>query len=199
MKHLLYVVPGGVAIGSFSRQVLDAMTGDGGLIRPDQVDREVDKFVNPPEGQRRLSREVAEKYTEGIAFGGMTEAEAIQTICDKDKPVESTAVHVIEEAGIPADRTFRGAWEARAKTIQVNMPKARVIHMDKIRRVRNDELAKLDVPFMRAVESGDTAEQARIAASKKKLRDIPQAFSLDAFDTPEKLKAAVPPELTGKM
>ena len=45
---------------------------------------------------------------------------------------------------------------------QVNMPKARAIHLEEIRRVRNEELDKEDITFMRAVEDGDTDAQAAI-------------------------------------
>ena len=72
--------------------------------------------------------------------------------------------------------------------IIVNMIKARAIHMEKIRAARNQELAALDVPFMRAVEAGDQGAQKRIGAKKQQLRDIPQKFDLKGSpDTPEVL------------
>jgi len=77
---------------------------------------------------------------------------------------------------------------------KVDMPKARGIHMDQIRSVRNKQLADLDVPFMRAVETGDTSGQARIASEKQVLRDIPQTLDLTT-DTPEELKAIWPIEI----
>jgi len=78
--------------------------------------------------------------------------------------------------------------------IRVNMAKARAIHMDVIRSVRNAELAALDIPFMRAVEAGDTEAQANIAKAKQTLRDIPQTFDLGA-STPTQLKQKWPSEL----
>ena len=78
--------------------------------------------------------------------------------------------------------------------IIVNMTKARDIHMSKIRAVRNKQLASLDVPFMRAVETGDASELARIASEKQVLRDIPQTLDLTT-DTPEELKAIWPIEI----
>jgi len=77
--------------------------------------------------------------------------------------------------------------------INVNMTKARVIHMDAIRVVRNAELAAKDITFMRAVEAGDTSAQATIATEKQALRDIPQTFDLTTDnDTPEELKQKWP-------
>lgn len=91
-----------------------------------------------------------------------------------------------------SDRYFRDAWEDRPGAIIVNLVKARPIHMSRIRQVRDVELAKLDVPFLRAVETGNVLEQQRLAAQKQALRDLPQTFGLETFTTPEALKAAWP-------
>lgn len=83
--------------------------------------------------------------------------------------------------------------------INVNMSKARAIHLAEIRRVRNAELVKKDVPFMRAVEVGDTDAEATIATEKQALRDIPATFDITTgVDTPEKLKAKWPDELPAR-
>ena len=83
--------------------------------------------------------------------------------------------------------------------VNVNMTKARAIHLEKIRLVRNAELAKEDITFMRAVEAGDTDTQATIATKKQVLRDIPQTFDITTgVDTPEKLKAKWPAELPAR-
>ena len=80
--------------------------------------------------------------------------------------------------------------------ITTNMTKARVVHLTEIRRVRNAELVKEDVTFMRAVEAGDTDTQATIATKKQTLRDLPATFDITTdVDTPEKLKAKWPTEL----
>jgi len=70
--------------------------------------------------------------------------------------------------------------------IKVNMEKARVIQMDEIRKVRNTELAKKDVEYMKALEADD-GSATDIAVEKQALRDIPQTFDLTT-DTPEELK-----------
>ena len=83
--------------------------------------------------------------------------------------------------------------------INVDMPKARTIHMDVIRAERNKELAAKDITFMRSVEDGDTDAQATIKAEKQVLRDIPQTFDITTdVDTPEKLKAKWPTELPAR-
>tara|TARA_R110000737_G_scaffold70365_2_gene98817 strand:+ start:837 stop:1097 length:261 start_codon:yes stop_codon:yes gene_type:complete len=83
--------------------------------------------------------------------------------------------------------------------INVNMTKARAIHMDAIRVVRNAELVAKDVTFMRAVEAGDASAQSTIATQKQVLRDIPATFDITTdVDTPEQLKAKWPAELPAR-
>ena len=73
------------------------------------------------------------------------------------------------------------------------MDKARTIHMNNIRAIRDRELAAKDITFMRAVEAGNTSAQSTIATEKQNLRDIPQTFDITTgVDTPEKLKAKWP-------
>jgi len=77
--------------------------------------------------------------------------------------------------------------------IVINMDKARAIHMDSIRVVRNAQLEALDVPFMRALEPGDQREIARITGLKQTLRDIPQTFDIKTgITTAAKLKSTWP-------
>jgi len=74
--------------------------------------------------------------------------------------------------------------------IKINMEKARVIQMNNIRVMRDKELAKKDIEFMKALEADDGSSTA-IATEKQALRDIPQTFDLTT-DTPEELKEKWP-------
>jgi len=83
--------------------------------------------------------------------------------------------------------------------ININMTKARAVHLTEIRRVRNEELVKEDVTFMRAVEAGDASAQAAVATKKQTLRDIPATFDITTgVTTPEALKARWPSELPAR-
>jgi len=87
----------------------------------------------------------------------------------------------------------------RLMPINVNMTKARAIHLEEIRKARNAELVKEDVTFMRAIEDGDTDAQATIKTKKQTLRDLPATFDITTdVDTPEKLKAKWPTELPAR-
>jgi hypothetical protein len=76
--------------------------------------------------------------------------------------------------------------------ITVNMDKAREIKKDMIRAERAPMLEALDVAYMRAVESGDTTQQAQIAAEKQTLRDATDDPAIAAASTPEELAAVDP-------
>lgn len=106
---------------------------------------------------------------------------------------------VVEEEDLPggsledADSYFFDCWEWH-DGITVNMAKARTVHLAAIRRARDNELAAMDIAWMKAAESGDTNAQTKIAAEKQILRDLPQTFDLTAR-TPEQLRARWPKEL----
>jgi hypothetical protein len=93
---------------------------------------------------------------------------------------------------LPAERTFRGAWEANADTgvISVDISEARDIWRDKIREARIEPLAALDTAFMKALETG--ADTTQITADKQTLRDAPALASIDAAATPAELTAIQP-------
>ena len=83
--------------------------------------------------------------------------------------------------------------------INVNMTKAIAIHLEEIRKVRNEELAKEDINLMIANESGTSSEQDAVKTKKQTLRDIPATFDITTdVDTPEKLKAKWPTELPAR-
>ena len=97
------------------------------------------------------------------------------------------------------DRIFRDAWEDVGGALTVNMTRARTLHMDRIRFVRDAELVKKDVLFMRAIEAGDTDAQATIGTEKQVLRDIPATFDITTgVDTPAALHAKWPTELPAR-
>ena len=83
--------------------------------------------------------------------------------------------------------------------VNVDMTKARAIHLAEIRKVRNKELAKEAINMMIANESGISSEQDAVKAKKQTLRDLPATFDITTdVDTPEKLKAKWPSELPAR-
>jgi hypothetical protein len=112
----------------------------------------------------------------------------------------STVIHEVEHTSVPADHScsarceFRNAWEW-SDGVKVNMPKARDMHMGRIRVVRDATLRRES-----GSESRQPAEIEALFTDERKarlqsLRDIPQTFDLETYKTPETLKAAWPAEL----
>jgi len=97
---------------------------------------------------------------------------------------------------IPAERTFRNAWEASPDTgvISVDMTPAKDIWRDKIRLARAEQWPALDAAFMVALETG--ADVTAIAAAKQAMRDAPAHADIDAATIPEELAAVQPAGLT---
>jgi len=100
------------------------------------------------------------------------------------------------DEAIPTDRSYRGAWTDTTPelTIDIDIVKAREIHLQRIRIKRNDELSKLDVEVMKAQDIGDTEKLAQIRQRKQELRDLPTTLrpTLDAANTVDELKAIQP-------
>ena len=86
-----------------------------------------------------------------------------------------------------------GAWEMDVDgRPKINIAKARLVHMDRIRVMRDAGLRLLDIEYLKADEAGDAALKTSIATEKRMLRDIPQTFDLTVAGTPDELKAMWP-------
>lgn len=82
---------------------------------------------------------------------------------------------------LPADRTFRDAWEIKNNKILVNDKKAMVIHMERVREVRNKKLADLDMEQLKYLT--DNWKIQEIEQKKQLLRDLPA--SITSLDWPD--------------
>jgi len=93
------------------------------------------------------------------------------------------------KAEIPADYSFRAAWKATGSSIAVDMPKAKEVTRERLRKERKPLMEALDVEAMKAVETKDDAKLAEVAGEKQRLRDITALPEIDAATTPDQLKA----------
>ncbi|HYH63437.1 MAG TPA: hypothetical protein VD866_01950 [Urbifossiella sp.] len=123
-----------------------------------------------------------------------TSKQVLDWIAAKDVPA-GLPWRLVE--AVPADRAFRAAWTGQ-RAIDVDMTRARAIHLDRLRVVRNEKLKALDVEYQKAHESGDENRQAEVAKRKQELRDLPAAVDLSAVTSPAELKAFVPATLTDR-
>ena len=135
---------------------------------------------------------------------GMTDQEAVDASVAQLKlrgEIPDGTEHIfVDVADTPKGiGDFKAARVMTSDNYEVDMAKARAIHMDRIRSSRNKELAAKDITFMRAVEAEDTDAQATIKTKKQTLRDLPATFNITTgVDTPEKLKAKWPTELPAR-
>ncbi len=97
------------------------------------------------------------------------------------------------------DNTFSEAFtdELDGDQVDVDMPRARVIHMDRIRGERNRKLLRLDTEEGLASRGRhpNGKSVAEIQAVKNVLCDLPDTYDLEGAVTPEELKALWPDEL----
>ena len=202
-KRPVYVHPNGaISYSLLNMKLFHQLTTTGGAISLQDVDWEITKQMRGQEAlpiadwQARLA--VATRWASALAFGGLTEQQALELIRDRDGPSDRVRTEIVEVSAIVAqDRYFRKGWECPVASTQIvcNMVKARQIHMDNIRLVRDRELVKLDVLWLQAQETANLIEQQRIVTEKQRLRDIPQTFDLSGYVSPATLKAAWPTAL----
>tara|TARA_B100000214_G_scaffold362641_1_gene327305 strand:- start:114 stop:374 length:261 start_codon:yes stop_codon:yes gene_type:complete len=69
----------------------------------------------------------------------------------------------------------------------IDMAKAKEIHKENIRALREPLLSSLDIEFQRALETG--ASTTDIVAKKQALRDAPADSAIDSATTESELKA----------
>jgi hypothetical protein len=97
-----------------------------------------------------------------------------------------------EDTDLPADRTFRNAWERDgAAPVKINMDKARKIATSAIRTERAPLLTELDKAFTRAQGQKDDKMADAVEAKRQALRDAPADKRIAEAGDPESLKAAM--------
>jgi multidrug efflux pump subunit AcrB len=111
-------------------------------------------------------------------------------------PEQYVSHRQMPDDAIPTDRTFRNAWADTTPEliIDVDMDKARNIHLESIRIKRNTELSKLDIQATKAQDIGDSDALTQIRVRKQELRDLPAilAPTLASADSIDALKAIQP-------
>ncbi|NBW08388.1 MAG: hypothetical protein EBR82_10205 [Caulobacteraceae bacterium] len=84
---------------------------------------------------------------------------------------------------------YRDAWFIDGDKVSIDIEKAKAIKLELLRAKRNQLLSKLDVPFLRAVETGEGL--AEIKAQKDLLRALPPVLktALDELDNIDDIDA----------
>lgn len=110
----------------------------------------------------------------------------------KDVP-EGAKYKIVESINI--DDYYFDAYEFNEDTgAKINIERAKKIHIDHFRLVRDSILADLDIEFMKAIESKDEHKQKEVSEKKQSLRDITK---IELPSTFQELKNTWP-EILGK-
>lgn len=146
------------------------------------------EYIPDPEkkGERKLNRhfdikpeyveELLKKYVDGGSWKGDTLPVSWRFV-PNDFVNENT------------DREFRGAWkDGGTDKPQHDMPKARELLRNRLRKLRGPLLDNLDTEYMRADESGDSNKKQEIANRKQQLRDITKHPDIEKAKTVDDLK-----------
>lgn len=120
----------------------------------------------------------------------------IEQIAQKDVPV-GLSYRIASTDALPNNRDFRNAWtdDNPTHTVDVDMGKARDIHMSNIRQAREKKFIELGFPHKLNPELEEAIISTETRAQLQVLRDIPQNLDLDTAATPDELKAIWPIEL----
>lgn len=122
--------------------------------------------------------------------------DSIEEIAKKDVPFGlSWRITTIDN--IPTDRYFRNAWTDNnpTPTIDVDMEKAKNIHLQNIRNKRADKFIELGFPIKLDSDLEKNLIPQETRDKLQALRDIPQNIDLSTAITPEELKTIWPKEL----
>ncbi len=175
------------------------------MAKPKQVDvYAVDRKDGGVTIMRCLSKEVKRKVVrddgsvESIVQRVMPDPQECIAKWSKEARVAVVKVTPIKESDVPKDRSFRRAWQGCDKQgVRVCPETSREVMRDKIRWVREQRFAALDVDYIRALEEGDDVKMAEVRAEKQALRDAPADLAIDECKDYEDLKKHWPKELLG--
>jgi hypothetical protein len=137
------------------------------------------KFVYTKDGTLNVVVAAPKAHLEKV-FGPLTDEQYKAHVISRSIP-EGVEFREITDNELPQDRLFRDAWKDEGG-IKIDMPKARAIHMARIRDKRNKRLEELD----------KRKYGAEYDAERQALRDLPQTFDLTQATTPDELKALWP-------
>jgi hypothetical protein len=87
----------------------------------------------------------------------------------KDVP-EGAPYAIVDSLDVDNDYFDGFVYEDGAAVVDIS--KAQLIHLDKFRKARSPKLAKLDVDYMKALETNDSVKAIEIAGKKQALRDV---------------------------
>jgi hypothetical protein len=102
----------------------------------------------------------------------VSESDFLEGIAEEVVP-NGVPYTVLNAADVPDERLFREAWRLHNGTIVVELSAAKEVAKTFIRSVRVTVMNRLDVEYMRALESDLKGAAQRVTAEKSRWRDMP--------------------------
>lgn len=102
----------------------------------------------------------------------LNSGKTLQQLAIKDVPAGKEFA-IIQDDEIPDDRYFRNAWAHDNGNVDIDIDKARCIHLDVLRQERNRKLQDLDIDMVIALGKQDSPKIEEIEQIKQQLRDMP--------------------------
>lgn len=131
-----------------------------------------------------------------IIIEGETPEKLIKKLSIED---QNDIKEIKETTQVLPDRVFRNAWEYKDNKIKENLPKAKIIHLNRLKYLREIQLKKLDIEYMLAIETQNETKKTSIVNRKQKLRDLPTDVVFTQIATVAALKKYKPSYLEGDM
>lgn len=145
---------------------------------------------------------IIQRADHGVSICSLTEGSVAQEEFDKWVAVAhpswlpATYTFCIDAPVLPDKKLFRGAWKTDGINVTVDMPRARELHKETLRKMRAVRMAELDVAAFKAVEDGNTIKLNSVKTLKQRLRDVTNDLSIVSAKTPEDLAKVIPSILT---
>lgn len=131
----------------------------------------------------------------GVIIPAKNTSLSIEQIAAKDVP-SGLSYKIVDASEVPPRDEYRNSWEVDNDfKVKHNMTKARELHKEKLRKLREPKLAALDIEYQKADEDGDNAKKKQISDKKKKLRDVTKHAAIDSAQNIAELKQAALSEL----
>lgn len=90
------------------------------------------------------------------------------------------------------DYYFQDAFSHKDDVLMIDMPKAREVHKNKLRQLREPLMRTLDFVYNEALSKRDERAQLDAIAKKDQLRQVTDAPEIANAQTPEELKSFLP-------
>lgn len=162
MRRIIYTRPdGGVSICCLAKEIIAAMSTGGyfGEMARGEFDAKVDEQVRSGRPEW-----LAVRFIEALAWGGLTTAEALGVVRDRDCAPYGTGCELWDVGDLPGDRWFRNAWRRSANggPINIDMKAARKIQIGRIRKFAEAQKIDLRLSLWRErIRSAETPEHLK--------------------------------------